>query len=274
MSSDYSKNPIDISISDSRCSDPVNRLDGDSDNLQPLRSRRRAWLRRCMWLLPVAIIGAYFLCQGYKEWRQASARISSTCRLKQLALAMHNYHDTNGSLPAEAIRDEQGRPLLSWRVAILPFIEQKELYDQFKLDEPWDSPNNIKLLPRMPKTYEAVYGDDAGNAQHKTHYRVFHGKGTAFEGPKGLTLKDLTKGPSYVILVVEAADAVPWTQPDELEYADDKPLPKLAASWCSKGSFLAGMGDGSVRPFSPNVSEQTLRACIVRNDGVVPIFEN
>ncbi len=80
---------------------------------------------------------------------------TSTSNLKQIAIAFHAFHDTTAGLPAD-ITDKAGKPLLSWRVAILPYIEQSELYNQFKLDEPWDSANNKKLIEKMPKLYAPV----------------------------------------------------------------------------------------------------------------------
>src|SRR5207249_2796575 len=83
--------------------------------------------------------------------RIAGRRTVSQNNLKQIGLAMHNYHDTYRHFPPQALTDKNGKPLLSWRVAVLPFIEQDNLYRQFKLDEPWDSEHNRKLLERMPK---------------------------------------------------------------------------------------------------------------------------
>src|SRR5438045_1511259 len=76
-------------------------------------------------------------------------RLTSSNNLKQIALAFHSFHDTYGGMPAAAICDKAGKPLLSWRVAILPWIEEGALYKQFKLDEPWDSKHNKALLKKM-----------------------------------------------------------------------------------------------------------------------------
>src|SRR5437868_3063260 len=90
---------------------------------------------------------------GVPKARDSADRNTSVNSLKQIALAMHNYLNVYGHLPPAAIRDKEGRPLLSWRVALLPFLEQDQLYKRFKLDEPWDSEHNKKLLAAMPKTY-------------------------------------------------------------------------------------------------------------------------
>src|SRR3954453_12973827 len=102
---------------------------------------------------------------------------------------MHSYESHHGSLPPPAVHDKDGRPLLSWRVLILPYVEQDELYKRFRLDEPWDSPHNRALLPEMPRTYTA-YNGSKPPTPHSTYYQAFVGKGTAFEGPRGMRLKE------------------------------------------------------------------------------------
>ena len=109
----------------------------------------------------------------------AANRMKTQNNIRQLAIAAHNLHETYGQLPPDAISDAKtGRPLLSWRVAILPFIEQGDLYKQFKLNEPWDSPHNIALLDKMPAKFE-VAGTDPPKGH--TYFQVFTGPGTLFD---------------------------------------------------------------------------------------------
>jgi hypothetical protein len=88
----------------------------------------------------------------------AEDRKKSENNLKQLALAMHNYHDVNGRFPPAASRGADDKPLLSWRVMILPYLEQEALYKEFNMDEPWDSEQNKKLLAKMPDIYVPLNG--------------------------------------------------------------------------------------------------------------------
>ena len=208
-------------------------------------------------------LGVLLLIPAVSKVREAAGRMSSTNNLKQMTLAIHSYNDANRHLPTAAIYDKNGKPLLSWRVAILPYIEQNNLYTQFKLDEPWDGPNNRLLLSRMPKTYS----NPIDPSDQNTPYRVFTGKGTIFEGREPLQFSDIKDGTNGTILIVEAAEAVPWTKPDELEYTPNGPLPALG----SKGTsyVLVAMADGSVRTLRRPVSDDNLRAGIVRNDGRV-----
>lgn len=184
------------------------------------------------------------LTAALPDARKSAQRIAGMNNLKQIALAMHRYHDKEAKFPAAAIFSKDGKPLLSWRVAILPYIEQEALYKKFKLDEPWDSENNKKLLAQMPKLY-AMPGE-AAKERDKTIYQVFNGKDSIFEGKKPPSLTQITNanGSSNTVLVVEAGEAVPWTKPADLAYVPGKPLPKLGGD---ETSFLAVFADGHVQ---------------------------
>ncbi len=190
-------------------------------------------------------------------------------RLKQMALAMHQYLDTNKTFPPAAIYSKDGKPLLSWRVAILPYIEQQDLYKEFKLDEPWDSPHNKKLLAKMPKMYASI---KAGAKAGTTPYRVFAGKGAIFDGKEGSRIQDITDGTSNTVLIVEAADAVPWTKPDELPLAAGKPLSKLGGQ--VKGGFCMATADGAAHFIRTPINEEAMRAVITRGGGEVVNFDD
>jgi prepilin-type processing-associated H-X9-DG protein len=204
------------------------------------------------------------LLPAVQKVRDAAGRAQSQNNLKQIGLALHNYHDVNAALPPAAICDKRGKPRLSWRVAILPYLEQENLYKQFKLDEPWDSEHNKKLIGAMPKTYALP---TAPLKPGETYYRALVGNGAAFETIRGTRFADFTDGLSNTLLVVEAAEGVPWTKPDELEYDPEKPLPKFGTF--SNGGFNALFGDGSVRFILPSIAEKTLRALITRAGGEV-----
>jgi RNA polymerase sigma factor (sigma-70 family) len=203
------------------------------------------------------------LLEELQKVREAAARTRSVNNLKQIGLAMHNYHDTYGHFPPAAICDKNGKPLLSWRVALLPYIEQNNLYQQFKLDEPWDSEHNKALAEIIVKTY--VHPGQTEEKMGLSHYRLFHGKEAMFDLRKGRRLRDITDGTSNTIMVVEAAEGVPWTKPDDFAYDAKKPLPKFGAF--SKGGFNALMGDGSVKFVSSKASAKALRVAITANAG-------
>jgi hypothetical protein len=177
---------------------------------------------------------------------------------------MHNYHDEHGQLPPAVVYGEDGKPLLSWRVLVLPNIEEGELYRQFKLNEPWDSPHNIQLLPHMPHTYATLPSLQRNLPPFHTICHVFVGKGTPFEGTQGLNLKkDFPRGTSNTILLIEAGKPVPWTKPDELIHYPDGALPELKGIGGS--SFRVALADGSVRHVDlSKMSQNTFRTAIMR----------
>ena len=158
-----------------------------------------------------------------------------------------------------------GTPLLSWRVLILPYIEQDDLYREFRLDEPWDSDHNIRLLERMPITYAAPGHKKSLYPAHHTVCHVFVGPGTAFEGPGGLAFKDFPDGQSGTLLIVEAGDPVPWTKPADIPF-DPARVPAPRGPF--RDMFRAAMADGSVRHVRYDIGEARLRAAITRNDGI------
>lgn len=201
---------------------------------------------------------------GIARARESANRMRSANNLKQMALAMHNYNAVYNRFPPAAIRSKDGKPLLSWRVAILPFIDKDALYKEFHLDEPWDSEHNKKLQEKMPKVYLPLNVEPQPGM---TFYQVFTGKGTTFDNPKGVKILDVTDGTSNTILIVEGANAVPWTKPEDLPYDRNQPLPKLGGEF--PDSFPAAFCDGSVRFLPRNLPEQQLRAMITRNGGEV-----
>src|SRR5262249_47458476 len=150
---------------------------------------------------------------------------------------------------------EQAHPGLSWRVAILPYLGEDKLYKQFKLDEPWDSEHNKKLIEKMPKVYAPPQGVEAKPGH--TFDRMFDGPGTMF---RMKTLAAVPDGKSNTLMVVEAGEPVIWTKPDELPYDADKPLPKLGGHFPT--GFNALFGDGSVRFIRKGIDEKVLRALI------------
>ena len=188
-------------------------------------------------------------------------RAASLSNIMTIGLAMHNYageHDNR--FPSAAIRKD-GKPLLSWRVAILPYLEQKALYDQFHLDEPWDGAHNKTLLDQMPAVYAAPAA--RGEQKSSTYYQVFAGPGALFGGNEGTKLADITDGTAMTIMIAEAAKPVPWTKPEDLPFAAGKPLPPLGGLF--EDGFNVGFGDGAARFIKKSISPDALRALITYN---------
>jgi prepilin-type processing-associated H-X9-DG protein len=210
---------------------------------------------------PVAIA---LLLPAVQSAREAARRAQCVNNLKQMALAFHNYHSANNSFPAHAIYSKDGKPLLSWRVAILPYIEQEPLYREFHLDEPWDSPHNKALIERMPPTYACP---TAPVQRGMTPYQVAVGKGAMFEGKQGIGIAEVTDGTSNTILVAESKTPVTWTKPDDLELDPDGPPPRIGSY--HPGGANTAFADGSVRFIKDTINQGVLRALFTRNGGEV-----
>ncbi len=225
------------------------------------------------------LLYAAIVLPGVQKVREAAARMQTSNQLKSVATAMHNYADSNdGRLPsANAGRYDRPptsrEPPVSWRVKILPYLGEDNLYRRYKLDEPWDSPDNSRLIESMPRVYRHVSAPRTPVGY--THFRVFVTPSGSREPPHavfvsgqpGPSLNSIPDGTSNTILVVEAAEAVPWTKPDELEYDRDKPLPKLGGVF--REGFHTAMADGSVRFLPYDLEESDIRNLITADDGNV-----
>ncbi len=204
--------------------------------------------------------------------RVAARRTQSRNNLKQIGLAMHNFHDVNLAFPASYSVDKNDKPLLSWRVYVLPYIDQAALYNQFHLDEPWDSDHNKKLIARMPRVYRSpkskadpgktVY---LGNAAEKGVFGPPKDVGPNKQKCLGARIRDITDGTSNTMMVVEASDdqAVIWTKPDDFEPDKKNPMKGLVGLY--DGGFNAALCDGSVRFISERVKPTLLRALFTMN---------
>jgi len=197
--------------------------------------------------------------------REAARRAQCVNNLKQIALAMNNYESTNGRFPPAAKCDKDGKPLLSWRVVILPYLDGGQLlYDQFHLDEPWDSAHNKPLADQMPSVFRCPSQPEPNGA---TTYTVVVDPHSIFTGERsGVPLDDVTDGHSTTLLVAESASPVPWSKPEELSLKSADPMLGMGSK--HPGGFNAVMADGSVRFFQRSLlSPQLLKALITRDGG-------
>ncbi len=241
----------------------LSALDSVGQLLDGLRVQQRGRMVRVETTAQLDAARVWLVGDALTAARAAAQRAQSVNNLKQIALAMHNYHDAYKGFPAAASYGPDGKPLLSWRVHLLPFMENEALYREFHLDEPWNSPHNIKLLPRMPSIYRSPA--DTRSPPHSSSYYVLTGPGTVFSGKAGVRIAEIRDGASNTILAVEAQRAVPWTKPEDIPYDSDKPLPKLGG--LHKGVFNAAMCDGSVHSLQQSTDERVLRALIEKADG-------
>lgn len=226
-------------------------------------------------LVTAAPVTAALLLPAIQSARGAAQRAQAANNLRQIGLAMHNFHDTYRAFPASHSADADNKPLLSWRVHILPFIGEQQLYSEFKLDEPWDSEHNKPLIARMPATLRSP---NSTAEPGKTTYLGVKGEHMVFVDPqagsnRGTGLAKILDGTSNTVMVVEASDerAVVWTKPDDFEPPEDNPMKGLVG--LHPGGFQALLGDGSVRFISAQIDKNVLKLLFTMDDGQpVPNF--
>ncbi|QEH33889.1 hypothetical protein OJF2_24210 [Aquisphaera giovannonii] len=201
--------------------------------------------------------------------RQNASRQVCVNHLKQIGLAMHNYHSLHKAFPPAYTTDPAGKPLLSWRVLILPFLEQEALFKEFHLDEAWDSPHNRTLIERIPEVYRCAGLGDNPPPAGKTSYLTPRGEATIFPGATATDLKSITDGTSNTIFVLDVPNdrSVTWTKPDDWEVAAGLDAKAILSRHPGGSEVL--MADGSVRFIKDAIAGETLRKLLTRNDGDV-----
>ena len=218
--------------------------------------------------------------------KMARNKVQSRLNLRKLAWACITHADSNkGLLPPPALINKEGKAVLSWRVLILPYLGERELYEQFKLSEPWDGPNNKKLLSKMPKVF-APPGIETSEP-FSTFYQVFVSpkpkdgrKGAEVGGRLGVEIQaafvdrepqffpaHFSDGCSNTVFIVEAGKAVPWTKPEDLPYEADKPMPELGGMF--PDVFQAAFADSEVHVLTKRYNEYNLRRWITSNGGEI-----
>jgi hypothetical protein len=232
---------------------------------EPSRSAGRYLWRVVIIVLILCIVVVVLLLPVLTSIPRHRPRSLPARQMKNIILALHDHHDTHRSFPSPYSVDSEGRPLLSWRVQILPFLEQKELYEKFNLDEPWYSPNNRKLIPLMPPCFANPKSRLA--KEGRTHYLAVCGPGAAFAEGKKLRFGDFRDGSTNVIMVVEAGHdrAVVWTKPEDFDHDPDYPIAGLTD--LHQGIFLVGFADGAVRFVPQDIPKAVINALFTRSGG-------
>ena len=218
--------------------------------------------------------GGYFL---YQKGEDLKARNRSANNYKQVGLAAHSHADNAGSFPRAFCDETPGfrsppsesalASKLSWRVSILPYLEQGALYSRFNRSDPWDSPGNRPLS----QTAVQPYPDADTPLDPTTRLRSFYGRGTMFELDRGVTMSGVMDGTSNTIYCVEGAEKVTWSQFNEYKFDPNGSLPALGHP--KRDTFAAVLVDGSVRQIRKTISPATLKAAITRDGGEVLSYD-
>ena len=211
--------------------------------------------------LMAAMVAGPLAAQG-----ATSARVENSNNLHQIVVALQKYADKYGAFPAAAWKGPDGKAkhAHSWRVAILPFHEQEALYKEYQLDEPWDSPDNEKVLAKMPAVFRHP-ADPEAEKNHWTNVFALVGDGAAWDEDAGVKLADFTDGLDKTVLLVTAKRKIPWTKPKDINYEKNGDLPELGG--LEPGGWNMAMADAMVRFISESIDKKSWRAIITRAGG-------
>ena len=228
----------------------------------------------------MASLAAYSLfilatCCGVFPLLDSGSRVTarrSQCvnNLKQIGLALQNYADVYGCIPPAYLTDKDGKPMHSWRVLILPFMEYKPLYERYDLNEPWDGPNNSKLSKEMPAVFRCP--SDTGNPGTQTDYVAIVGPETIWQPNHGTTFKEIEDGSSQTIAVVEASGAgISWMEPRDLPFSalakGINPKQGIGISSHHPGAVIAVFGDGHTQTIQESIPLKLLKALFTKAGG-------
>ncbi|MBL8824943.1 MAG: DUF1559 domain-containing protein [Planctomycetia bacterium] len=212
------------------------------------------------------------LLPAIQKVRVAANRTVSGNNMRQALIAMHNYYNDYDRLP-DVVSMKEGKPLHSWRVHILPYVEYDQLYKQIKLDEPWDSEHNLKIFESVPipKIYDHP-GQNEG-ANRKTYYKAFYSKpdknpAAGFKLGARTTFATMVDGTSNTIALVEAGPPVLWYKPEDIEFDPNVPLPKMVSPWPDNRVQVAFF-DGHIQSLWLGQKEDLWKASITANGGEV-----
>ncbi len=207
------------------------------------------------------------LLPAVQQAREAARRTQCKSNLKQIGLALHNYHDTFKLFPAAHLNDLEGEPKLSWRVSILPFLGEAGRYNAYHFDDAWDSPLNSGLLNPLPVNYGCPSHTPPGSTS--TAYVTITGSNTALGDGKCVPLRDFNDGTSNTLMIVEGCGLnIPWMKPQDIDAATVKGVgdPNGTSSKHTGGAYVL-MSDGAVRFISNNIDPKVYQSLITRDGG-------
>lgn len=175
--------------------------------------RKNLLVAGVVFLAGVGVVGVSTIANQ----KDVAQRVGCQGSLSAIGTAMHEYHEKHGHFPPSVVMGDDGKPKHSWRVLLLEFLDG-ETFAAYKMDEPWDGPNNRKLADKMPSSYRCPSDANAKTNKH-TNYFVVVGPGTVFPGSKTVKLDDIQNPKGSTILVVEAAgQGVHWMEPKDLDF--------------------------------------------------------
>ena len=258
-------------------------LDGSADCPHCRRNLWNVRTRGAFRKLPMALFSgggiglvALLLCGGLLGFQlipallrgnEAEHRAECQSKLRLIALALLNYQDHYGVFPPAVTYSADGQPMHSWRVLILPYVENSPMYHSYRMNEPWNSPGNLAITARMPDFYDCP-SNSQGRETGETHYLALDGPGSALNSREPVRVEDLVDGPSQTLMVVEARHSgVHWTKPRDIDIRQPHSAAPDGLSSFHFGGFQAALADGTVRFIPENIDPQNLKAWMTINGG-------
>lgn len=187
----------------------------------------------------------------------ATPNQSDADKLKTIILAFHTFDSTFHHMPRSANRHTKGQPPHSWRVAILPLIGYGSLYRQYKFDQPWDSPDNLKVASKMPELYRSANS----KSKDSTPFQMLVGEGAFDSSNTPPTFADITDGTSNTLAIIESNKEVVWTKPEDVSYSVSNGLLPLS------DSRLVAFADGYIRALPKDLDAKVFHALVSRAGG-------
>lgn len=168
-------------------------------------------------LLAIGILVGMLLPPVTRGIRPAARRTSCMNNMRQLVLALHNYQASKGHFPPAYIADENGNPMHSWRVLILPYMDRQDLSERYSMGEPWDGPNNRLLADEFNGVFSCPSHYSPENEENYTSYCLVTGEGTLFNADRTPEFSDIRDGSSNTIILVEINHGdIQWMEPRDL----------------------------------------------------------
>jgi prepilin-type processing-associated H-X9-DG protein len=229
--------------------------------------------RAIFWALaiPVVLGLAALIVLPTDRGRSAQRRTQCLNNIRNIAIALHNYHSKYGSLPPAHIADEKGRPMHSWRVLILPYLDRSDLYSAYHFDEPWDGPENSKLHEIIVDVF-ACPEEGSRSKPTDTSYVAVVGSETIWPGERGFRLDEVADGLSQTLMVVEVAKSgIHWMEPRDLAFSTmAKTVNANSGQGISsphRGVASAAFADGHIRLLDDKTAAETIESLLTVRGG-------
>jgi len=208
------------------------------------------------------------LVLGYRSSQQATWGNQCATNLKTLAEALGKYAAEKGTYPPVWTVDTEGKPFHSWRVLILPYLDEEELYNSIKLDESWDSPHNRQFHAKMPTVFRCPASRFANETT--TTYSWIVGPNTCPPGPRTLKPSDVTDNPNSTIMLVERKNSICWMRPEEI--TEENALKGIniergIGSDHQRGGANTAFFDATIRFIANNAPPNALKTLLSYNSG-------